>query len=47
MADSWDNIGVGMKVEVRNYDTNLDTDNAYWIATVVKVAGISSTFTFC
>eukprot|EP00106_Octopus_bimaculoides_P006140 XP_014773582.1 PREDICTED: MBT domain-containing protein 1-like isoform X1 [Octopus bimaculoides] len=37
MSDGWDNITVGMKVEVPNYDTDLA--NVFWIATVTKIAG--------
>nr|KAG5711574.1 hypothetical protein BaRGS_016756 [Batillaria attramentaria] len=38
MNDSWDQITVGMKVEVINYDCDLSC-SSYWIASVVKVAG--------
>ena len=38
MSDSWDQIGVGMKVEVPNNDCDLSYP-VYWIASVVKVAG--------
>ena len=38
MADSWENITVGMKIEVANTDTDLRTD-VYWIATVSSLAG--------
>ena len=38
MADSWENITVGMKIEVANTDTDLTTD-VYWIATVTNLAG--------
>lgn len=42
LSDSWDNIIVGMKLEVENKDCenfgNLFTD-FYWIATVTKIAG--------
>ena len=38
MADSWENITVGMKIEVANNDTDLRTD-VYWIATVTRLAG--------
>lgn len=39
MSDSWDQIGVGMKVEVPNDDCDLSYP-VYWIASVVKVAGM-------
>ena len=38
MADSWENITVGMKIEVANTDTDLRTE-VYWIATVTSLAG--------
>lgn len=38
MADSWENITQGMKVEVQNLDCDL-TNTVYWIATVMKLAG--------
>lgn len=38
MADCWDNITVGMKVEVQNLDCDLPS-MVYWIATVIKLAG--------
>ena len=38
MSESWDNIAVGMKVEVINTDCQLQNE-AYWIATVVQLAG--------
>lgn len=37
MFDSWHNITTGMKVEVQNYECDVST--AYWIATVIKLAG--------
>ncbi|KAK3100006.1 hypothetical protein FSP39_013414 [Pinctada imbricata] len=37
MFDSWHNITTGMKVEVQNYEC--DVSVAYWIATVIKLAG--------
>ena len=37
MSEGWDNITVGMKVEVPNYDTDLT--NVFWIATVTRIAG--------
>ena len=41
MADSWDNIAVGMKVEVMNTDVDINME-AYWIATVIQLAGNTS-----
>lgn len=41
MADCWDNITVGMKVEVQNMDCDLP-NIVYWIATVMKLAGLIS-----
>jgi hypothetical protein len=38
MTDCWDNITVGMKVEVQNFDCDLQS-MVYWIATVIKLAG--------
>lgn len=38
MADVWQNITIGMKVEVMNHEWDFE-DGAYWIATVVKIAG--------
>jgi hypothetical protein len=38
MADAWENITVGMKVEVLNSDCDIP-NNAYWIAAVLKIAG--------
>lgn len=38
MSDSWDQITVGTKLEVINYDCDLATPG-YWIASIVKVAG--------
>lgn len=37
MCEIWHNMAVGMKVEVENKDCDLP--NAYWIATVMKIAG--------
>ena len=42
MADGWDNIIVGMKVEVENSDTEPITavsSRAYWVATVLRIQG--------
>jgi len=38
MADSWENISFGMKVEIQNLDCDLP-NIVYWIATVMKLAG--------
>ncbi|CAH1778139.1 unnamed protein product [Owenia fusiformis] len=38
MSAGWDNITVGMKVEVLNTDIDVD-QNVFWIATVIKIAG--------
>lgn len=38
MADSWECITVGMKVEVINTDCPVDGE-VYWIASVIRVAG--------
>lgn len=41
-ADCWDNVTVGMKVEVENRDCEKFKHifaSFYWIATVVKIAG--------
>lgn len=49
MADSWDNITVGMKVEVQNTDCDNfseDFPDSFWVATVLKIQGMhSSCFT--
>lgn len=45
MADCWDNITVGMKVEVQNLDCDLPS-MVYWIATVIKLAGMYLTSFF-
>lgn len=42
MADSWDNITVGMKVEVENTDCDNfseDFPDSFWVATVLRIAG--------
>ncbi|KAE8752631.1 hypothetical protein FOCC_FOCC000753 [Frankliniella occidentalis] len=42
MADSWDNITVGMKVEVQNTDCDNfseDFPDSFWVATVLKIQG--------
>ncbi|XP_064481448.1 polycomb protein Sfmbt-like isoform X2 [Ornithodoros turicata] len=44
-ADCWDNVTVGMKVEVENKDCETFKHvftNFYWIATVIKIAGYSA-----
>ncbi|XP_014665004.1 PREDICTED: MBT domain-containing protein 1-like [Priapulus caudatus] len=38
MSEVWNSMTVGMKVEVENSDCDMTTD-AYWIATVMKIAG--------
>ena len=38
MSDSWDAIGIGMKVEVINNDYELNNE-VYWIASVIRLAG--------
>ncbi|XP_052228167.1 MBT domain-containing protein 1-like isoform X1 [Dreissena polymorpha] len=38
VSDCWENISIGMKVEVQNLDCDL-TNTVYWIATVMKLAG--------
>lgn len=43
MADCWENISQGMKVEVQNLDCDLP-NTVYWIATVMKLAGNFSSF---
>lgn len=35
----WDNISVGMKVEVANTDCNEDFPNSFWVATVLRISG--------
>lgn len=45
MSDCWDNISVGMKVEVENTDVETmsgSPDNypdSFWVASVTKIAG--------
>jgi len=42
MADNWDNITVGMKVEVQNTDCDNfseDFPDSFWVATVLKISG--------
>ncbi|XP_039283703.1 polycomb protein Sfmbt isoform X2 [Nilaparvata lugens] len=42
MADCWDNITVGMKVEVENTDCDNfseDFPDSFWVATVLRIAG--------
>ena len=38
LADSWDVMNVGMKLEIVNTEAFLPT-TVYWIASVVKLAG--------
>ncbi len=46
MADSWENINVGMKIEVLNTDNDLPYD-VYWVATVIRLAGkLTRSFSF-
>lgn len=43
MADCWDNITVGMKVEVENTDCDNfceDFPDSFWVATVLRIAGM-------
>jgi hypothetical protein len=42
MADCWENITVGMKVEVENTDCDDFTESfpdSFWVATVLRIAG--------
>ncbi|KAK9507297.1 hypothetical protein O3M35_007184 [Rhynocoris fuscipes] len=42
MSNNWDNITVGMKVEVENTDCDNYTEgvpDSFWVATVLKIAG--------
>ncbi|KAF4524651.1 hypothetical protein B566_EDAN013760 [Ephemera danica] len=42
LADSWDNVIVGMKVEVENTDCehfSEDFPDSFWVATVLRIAG--------
>ena len=42
MNDCWQNIIVGMKVEVENRDTDHHTglfSNSYWVASVLRISG--------
>lgn len=42
MSDNWDNITVGMKVEVENTDCDNfseDFPDSFWVATVLQIAG--------
>lgn len=42
MSDCWDNITVGMKVEVENTDCDNfseDFPDSFWVATVLQIAG--------
>ena len=38
MSECWDQMMVGMKVEVLNQDSDLQ-NQVFWIATVIKIAG--------
>lgn len=40
MCEHWDDITVGMKVEVLNTNAVLPS-KVYWIATVIQIAGVS------
>lgn len=40
MCEHWDDITVGMKVEVLNTNAVLPS-KVYWIATVIQIAGAS------
>ena len=45
MSDCWENIIVGMKVEVENRDsenTNSAFADAYWVATVLRISGYTA-----
>ena len=41
MNDCWQNIIVGMKVEVENRDTNHSGvfSNSFWVASVLRISG--------
>ena len=43
MSDCWENISVGMKVEVVNSDCDL-ASTVYWIATVIRLTGKAASF---
>lgn len=46
MADCWDNITVGMKVEVENMDC--DKPGSFWVASVMQIAGsVQSLYLLC
>jgi hypothetical protein len=40
MSKGWDNIAEGMKVEIVNKDCPLKDTTVYWVATVMKLAGV-------
>lgn len=43
MADCWDDIEVGIKVEVVNSDCDNfieECPDFYWVASIVKIAGL-------
>lgn len=43
MSNNWDNITVGMKVEVENTDCDNyseDVPDSFWVATVMRIAGM-------
>ena len=44
MSDCWENIIVGMKVEVENRDSEVTGvfSNAYWVATVLRISGYAA-----
>ncbi|QQP49666.1 Scmrelated gene containing four mbt domains CG16975PBlike, partial [Caligus rogercresseyi] len=49
MSDCWDNIIIGMKVEVENMDS--DTlpgvfSHAFWVATVLRISGYHACLRF-
>jgi hypothetical protein len=40
LAALWDDIKVGMKLEVENKDIDKDENKAYWVASVMEIKGI-------
>lgn len=47
MSNNWDNITVGMKVEVENTDCDNYSEgvpDSFWVATVLKIAGTFYSF---
>ena len=49
MADCWDNIIVGMKVEVENQDSDTVPNvfsHAFWVATVLRISGYHALLRF-